>query len=74
MVAVVKSVNRLKYLLEFRDQLIVLFHNFTPMAVPLGYIPAVPLTPIRRRHPCNRPLAAFFLPLLLLPNSNHTLF
>ena len=73
MVAVVKSVNRFKNFLEFGDQLVVLFHSFTPVAVPLGYIPAVPLTPNRWRHPASIPLCASLLPLLPIPTSKYTL-
>ena len=71
MVAAVKPVNGLKYLLEFGDQLVVLFHSLTPVAVPLGCLSAMPLAPIWRSHlhgSCR--LAAFNLPF---PTSNHTL-
>ena len=56
-VAVVKSVNGLKYLLEFGKQLVVLLHSFTPVSVPLGRISALPLG-------LRSPLAALILPIL----------
>jgi hypothetical protein len=59
-VAVVESVNGLKYLLEFGKQLVVLLHSFTPVSVPLGRISALPLG---LSHPYS-PLAGLILPIL----------